>query len=485
MSDGDDIGDTAFGVQVGIGFVGKVTTAVIGFVGSVVLARALGPGNYGLFYVTLSIAQFLENPISGWAEACRKRMTESGFDPGEAVGSVFLIIGLTAVVLGPLSASVLSIVASNPVTPVAVPLLFIPMATYWSLSKLLTGRSNFSMSVWGGVLSTAAKMSLMSGFVLAGFEVWGMVYGTALGTLLTAPIVFYWIGVRPTFPSKMSLVSIWEFARWSIPRGFVGTALQRMDIILLGWLVSAGFAGKYQVALQISMPAVFISGVIGSGLVGRISNLASRNNEWHSDIRNSLAYSSILAIPIFFASLVVGEELVTTVFGSEYAGGGIFLIGLAAYRLIRTQTSPWESAISGLDYPQLSFWISLCAFVLNIILGISFWYVYGAIGILAATVVTAGLGYTARVLFVHKLSTVDFVNSRPFLEQLGAAIAMVLILVPTKFWLGGAGERLTLSLILGIGGATYAVILLVISGRIRKTAMAILNDFIEEYIKSN
>mgnify|MGYP006281355151 FL=1 len=336
----EEIGDSSFGLQVGIGTVGKTLTAIVGLIGSIALARVLGPASYGLFYVTLSIAQFLENPVSGWAKAGKKRMTETDFNSAEALGSVFFIVGLTALFIAPAAGIILSFLASNPVTPIAAPVLFVPMAAFWSLSIVLSGQENFSLSVWAGTVSNLLQIILMILFVLFGFGIWGMVYGTALGALATVPLVYRWIGIRPTIPTLSTLSSIWQFAKWSIPNGFVGTALEKMDIILLGWLVSASVAGKYQVALQVSMPAVFISGVIGSGLVGRISNLVSRNEEWHSDLQNSLSYGSILAVPIFSGSLVVGEELVTTVFGSGYAGGGVFLIGLAAYRLIKTQTSP-------------------------------------------------------------------------------------------------------------------------------------------------
>jgi O-antigen/teichoic acid export membrane protein len=59
------IGDVDFGVQVGIGLVGRVVAAVVAFVGSIVLARALGPGDYGVFCLLLAVVAFLDNPVTG------------------------------------------------------------------------------------------------------------------------------------------------------------------------------------------------------------------------------------------------------------------------------------------------------------------------------------------------------------------------------------------------------------------------------------
>ena len=91
------IGDADFGVQVGIGFLGRLVAAVVAFLGSIVLARALGPSDYGTFYLLLSIVAFLDNPVTGWAEGCRKRLTEVDFPSGEALGSLIAGMRLASV----------------------------------------------------------------------------------------------------------------------------------------------------------------------------------------------------------------------------------------------------------------------------------------------------------------------------------------------------------------------------------------------------
>jgi len=60
------IGDTDFGVELGFGVVGRVVTAGVAFLGSFLLARELGPGNYGTFYILMAVVAFLDNPVTGW-----------------------------------------------------------------------------------------------------------------------------------------------------------------------------------------------------------------------------------------------------------------------------------------------------------------------------------------------------------------------------------------------------------------------------------
>jgi len=90
------IGDTDFGVQVSIGVVGRVVAALVAFLGSIVLARVLGPDGYGTFYLLMAVVAFLDNPITGWANACRKRLTEEDFPSGGTIGSMFISIVLTS-----------------------------------------------------------------------------------------------------------------------------------------------------------------------------------------------------------------------------------------------------------------------------------------------------------------------------------------------------------------------------------------------------
>lgn len=476
-----NIGDTDFGVQISLGFIGKVATAILGLISSIIIARIVGPSGYGVFYIIVSLSQFVENPITGWATACKKRMTESEFDTSEALGSVLIVIGVIFFITGPVSFFVLNIIAEDPIIPVGVPLIFAATSSYWGLNTLLSGKENFSLSVWSGAINTFAQAIGKIVLVVMGLGVWGMVGGTIVGPLLVIPILLRWIGVRPAVPSWKSIRSIAKYAKWSIPSGFVGKALSRMDTILLGWLATASVAGKYQVGLKITMPAVFISGVIGTGLMGRVSNLESRDEEWKDDLWNSLSYGSLLSVPIFFGSLVIGEELAVKILSSEYAGAGVFVVGLALHRLIKTQTSAFRSVISGLDRPDIIFRISLISFVINIVLGLGLWFAVGASGIVIATAATSGVTYILTIRYIRLVADTGFVVTIPFVKQLISGAVMALIVYATKEIFGIANWIDVIGYLI-IGGAVYGGLELVLSRHLRSTARGVWDDFRSEYI---
>lgn len=477
MSDEADIGTTAFGLQAGFGVAGRVATAVVGFFGSIFLARVLGPSDYGLFYVAVGVAAFFQNPVNGWATACKKRLTEPGFAVEEAVGSVLVALGLLAVVGAPVGYLVVDHLTANPVLPLAVPALFVPLATYRAFTTLLSGRANFALSEWALVVETVFQTLAQVALVALGFGIWGMVGGAAAGAVLVLPVVYRWLDVDATLPSRESLSSVARFSKWSIPRGFVGTGLSQMDVVLLGWLAAAGAAGNYQVALKISMPAVFVSGVVTGGLMGRVSALAHREDgDWTDDFRNALSTGSVLAVPIFAGSLVLGERIVVTAFGSQYAGAGAFLVGLAGYRLLETQTSPRGAVLSGLDRPDLGFWVSVAELTINVALGVALWYVYGPLGIVAATVVTQAFAYLVNTVLVRRLTDVASVVTRPFLAQLGAGAVMG-VLVWTATSVASLGAWYDVVGVVCLGALVYFLVLFAVSSYHRETVRGIYADF--------
>jgi len=476
-----EVGDTEFGVQVGIGFLGNVTVALAGLLGSIVVARIIGPTGYGVFYISVAISNLLENLISGWANACRKRMTETQFDESEALGSVFLTFLVILFVVTPLSFLTLGFVTENPFIPVVVPVLLGTKSIYRGLQIFLSGRENFSMSIWSNAVKTITQAVGKVVLVVLGFGVWGILGGTVMGFVVVIPALLYWIKIRPKIPSVDSLKSIASFAKWSIPEGFVGSALSRMDIILLGWLASAGLSSQYQIGMQITLPAMFVFGAIQSGLMGRISNLESRDEEWESDVWNSLAYGGILAVPIFFGGAVLGEEIAVTIFSSQYEGAGVFVAGLALYRVITTQTGPFGAIIAALDRPDISFRISLVAFALNISLGIGLYFSIGAVGIVIATVLVQFVKYLLVIYAANLLADIDFIVTSPFVKQVASGAVMGAVVWIAKATMGFP-HWWSVFVYTGIGALIYGVCIVLAIPHFRATAYGIYRDFQRNYV---
>lgn len=472
------IGDADFGVQVGIGFVGRVVTALVAFIGSILLARVLGPDDYGTFYLLMAVVAFLDNPLTGWAKACRKRLTEDEFPSGEAIGSTLIGIALTSITvfgLGWLISPQIAEFTGYEDGWLLLATLFLGMVTYHTANEVLKSTKRFGSSTWLEASRDVIRVLAQAALVLLGFGVAGMVGGMVLANLVIAPIVIYLIGIRPSMPSLAAVREIWSYARFSIPGGVVSTAQSRMDLILLGFLVGSGIAGNYEVAFKLTMPAMFVAGVAQNGLMGRISNLRSRDEEFTTDIQNNLAHASVLGVPLFFGALVLAKPVVVTIYSSQYVAAAPFLVGLAFFRLIQTQKAILVSTIDGLDRPDLNLRISTLVFSLNLFLGVALLFAVGPIGVVIATVVSEGIAYLARAYWIRSLVPSCRLFPRPLIEQIASGIVMTVAVAAGRLAFPLASWPYVV-LVVGLGGVTYFVALTTISHPFRATVLALARD---------
>ncbi|WP_126661908.1 oligosaccharide flippase family protein [Haloterrigena salifodinae] len=472
-----------FGIEISKGVLAKFFMAAVGFAGSVVFARVLGPTGYGAFYLLLTLVEVLDNPVTGWGDACKKRITEAGFPMDEALGASLVGAVAASLVVVPLAVifgrttTVYNI--DGMVVPFAV--LFMFVCLFASTNRVLSARSNFSAADWSDTLRSFLTTPLQLGFVLLGFGAAGMAYGLAAATALTVPYVLWKIHLRPSVPSWESLASIRQYAKYSVPNGFLGTALSRMDILLLGALLSSAAVGKYQATMQLTMPGTFIGGVASAGLMGRVSEYKSRNDETsiRTDVENSLGHASVIAIPIFFGAAAMPNDLLVTVFGSEYSGVGLAFVGIALFRIVSMQTSQAQSTISGIDRPDINTRVSAVVLVLNLGLGYLLLRWYGIVGVVAATVVSEFVKYTLTVYALKQYLPDVPVFTQPFRDQILAGGVMFITVEFAHGVLGISwwGELLFL---ISLGGAIYFAALVAISESFRITVRGILSDALSD-----
>lgn len=473
-----DIGDTDFGVQVGVGTLGRVVAYTVAFGGSILLARLLGPDDYGAFYLLLSIVAFLDNPMTGWAEACRKRLTEADFPSGEAIGSTLAGIVLASgvvLIVSWLAAPYLQRFVDASGAWWLLSILFVGMVAYHTANEVLKSTRRFGASPWVNAARDLFRVVAQAALVLGGFGVAGMVGGMVLANLLVAPVVFVLIGIRPSLPTSDAVRQIWSYARYSIPGGIVGTAQGRMDRILLGFLATTAVVGHYEVALKLTLPAMFVAGVAQDGLMGRISNLRSRGESFSRDVQNNLAHASVIGIPLFFGALTIGEPVIVTIYSNQYATAGAFFAGLALFRLLRTQKSILVATINGLDKPDLNLRISTGIFSLNLALGVALFFVVGPVGVVIATVISEVIAYGIRAYLVRSLVPSVRLLPRLLVEQIASGAIMAVVVLGLRVALPLSSWPVVV-LVVVVGGLVYFGTLIAISYQFRATAFAIARD---------
>ncbi|WP_135854434.1 oligosaccharide flippase family protein [Halorussus salinus] len=473
-----DAGDMNLGLESLKGFAGKILQAVLGFAGTIIFARVLGRSDFGGFYFLLSLVFIADRPIRGFGQAVEKRYSEAGARKREIAGGAILLTAAALVVAGVVVFALRDLLVQKTnleQAPVVFVALFVAFGVFYPVQKMLGGEGWISKQTWNDTLRSVLTLPLQLLFVFAGFGAAGMGYGLAAATLLVVPVALYFLRIRPSVPSRSTVASLWSYARYSTVAAFVGKAYDRFDVLLLGTLLTTGAVGNYEAAYKLTVPATFLASVVASGLAPKVSNRHSKEQDVSIDVTNGVSYASLLSIPLFFGVLAIPRSLVVTAYGSEYAGAAVFLVGLALYQLLYSQTLMYQHALSGLDLPDVRMRIDMLTLAFNVVAGVALLTTIGAIGVVVATILAESARYAMSMLSVNR--RIDGLDAFPrtLFEQVFAAGVMFVIVE--------AGQRaivlrswVQLGLLVGIGAVTYGVVLLVVSPGLRFTLSSVYRD---------
>lgn len=474
--------DQTFGLRTSKGFAAKLVLGVTGFAGSIFFARVLGPAGYGTFGTIVAAANVLDNPITGLGDACKKRINEPDVPKGEVVSMALL----TAIV-GGISLSIIGFGIEQLTGffgirngALLLALTLVGASTFKITQQLLSGTGQFGNAVGFDMLRSVLTIPLQVGLVVLGLGVAGMVFGLTIASLVLVPILLVSIGTLPSIPTRETVESLWRYARFSVPNGFVGATYSRLDILLLNGVLGAAVAGEYKVAYQLVLPGTMLAGVMSTGLFADVSAKSSRGESIDTRVTNNIAFASLVAIPLAFGAAAMPTDLLVTVFGPQYDSAGPLLVGLGVYQVIATQNTQVTSVVTGSDRPDIGLAVDTITVVFNIVVGVIFLFEFGAVGVVSATILAALVRYGAYTHYARQFASYSPLP-RPLLHQLIAGVIMFGVVELIHSW-WGVRSWLDLAGIVGTGGVVYVVALLVLSEPFFIALRSVVTDAQEQYL---
>jgi O-antigen/teichoic acid export membrane protein len=237
--------------------------------------------------------------------------------------------------------------------------------------------------------------------------------------------------------SKIGLFSyslIGQLLSFSLPNMFAGIMnlwLQGITILLLGYYVSTEKVGIFQAAEQISMLSAIVLLAFGLVFSPMIADLHATGeiDKLNELFRVSTKWGLYISLPLLLVIVCVPTQIMTVAYGSEYAGGASILMLLALAQLINTATGAVAQLLSMTDNQNQLFLFTGIAFIVCIVFNlwlIPIWGPLGAALALAATIVLLNLGLLLRVRNLLGLWPYD----RRYLKSLVASV----VTVPIIYW---------------------------------------------------
>ncbi|MDZ7267400.1 MAG: oligosaccharide flippase family protein [candidate division KSB1 bacterium] len=401
---------------------------------SVVLARWLGPQEYGVYGIVYSLLMVCELcVVAGIPNALQRYVGE---DPGRA-GALHRVLlrwqlGYTVVAWGaalaaaPLLAGFFNDARLVPLLQIALfDVLF--FSFYWYYAGMLIGQKHFGRQTLVAGTYSVSKFLFTAGLLWAGFGVVGALVGNILGSLCGLVLGWWWTRL----PHDTAAVDRRGLLHFIVPNILYSIGVNLffyIDLWVVKYHLSGTVVGFYTAASTIArIPYSFAIALTGALLPG-LSHAVARRQRLESErlIRQALRLTLLAVLPLLALVSSSADALAVLFFGAAYAGAGeilrLLMVGLSLYAVFMV-INTMAMAGGGMKVCTLIVFVLLPVDLAFNLFGVPRW---GATGAALATTATLLLGVLANTYYVTRLFGIAL-HAAPLLRA-GAAAVLVFAL---------------------------------------------------------
>lgn len=412
----------------------KGSSAPLALIGSVVLARILGPEEYGVYAYAMALAHLLTLPgMLGMPVLAVREVaayhSEERWDTmlgflRWSTGSVLLASGAVAAI-GALLLPLLPAAAGRPVVLWAA-LATVPMVCLGNLGEsVIRGLRRVLLGqLAGGLLRPLVFLLAIGGLLLAGDRMSPL--GAAGAQVVAAGVGLgvVWLLVRRLRPPQLrGARPVREGRRWifaALPMGLVGAMgviTHRIDLVVLGILADASQTGIYRVALGGGELIAIALGAANAVLQPMFAALHARGDRDGLQRVVTLGARVVLALSLPMAAGLVffARPILGFVFGAEYAPAASALTILVVGQLVNAAVGSVGFLLMMTGHERDTAVIVALGALLNLVLDVVLIPLFGVEGAAAATAISLAawnLALAIRVLRVLRIRPTAFVSVR-------------------------------------------------------------------------
>ena len=374
---------------------GQMVTMALGFITHAILARAVGPADYGVLGFAVAVMSYFGIAAALGTDTWAAREIASRRSDVRPIAETILSLRLLLAVLS-IVGVVIFLSIWRPET------LVVQVVLIQAISLIVAALTlDFAFQGLERLEATARRQVLSAIIALAGIAaVLNLGYG-----IVAAAAVFQMAALIS------ALVMIWEFSRSAgIPRIGPGALSEwrrilreatplaitvvvvnvylYIDIVMLGFLRPGAEVGHYVAATRVLTLGLIAASILRTAILPVLSRLQSsptERNEVGAHHARVVATAGGLAAA---GGLILAPEILEIIFGAEFRGAAnalrILMVGLLfmnAVEVFHTQLVAWR-----LQTQQM--WIMISGAIFNIVLNLFLIPRYGMEGAAAATLIS-------------------------------------------------------------------------------------------------
>jgi len=434
-----------FGKGAVVSLIGIISGRIFHFLGFVILARTMGPGEFGVFSLNENIVSILANICTIGLDRGVIHFLNKSSNAQES--SKIILKALKASMAG--SFGVILFFFLN------YQFNFFSILTYQDFNQYLFYFSFvivLNSLLFIGTAITRISLSMKYTFYYQYFgqpflffliililsitklSLWNALLGLIISLVVVLIFNFrsvsrqYSLSAAALF-KKNHVKGLLQFSFVTIFASSVTLLTTRFDRILLGILRNEYDVGIYQSISQISVLMALILGAFGSIVIPMVSKYYNENNfvQIKSLLHVSTKWSFYLAIPIFILFISIPDQIIEVVFGKEYLAGSATLSLLAFAQLINAGTGPIGPTLIMTNNQKPWLKIALFSLLLNVSINYLLIPKYSYWGNGISMVITMSMLYGSGLSVLYRKYKILPYN-RNFLKGITSGIITFLIL---------------------------------------------------------
>lgn len=456
-----------------------VLITVVGFLSTMLFSHLLGKDLMGVYYLFLTyFSVFNLIGDGGFGTAAIKRIAEGHDENAYFSAYIFLraiLIVFSTLVLLAISPLFVDLAEYNMVPAVIVALIaaFFGHGITYGVQGL--GHVGYYNTANGIAECVRVLVSVI--LVLLGFSVYGMIGGYVIGLLVVGAICLRHFKFKPAKFTKRHLQSLFAFSFWGLLIGSANLIMGYADAIFIGYFMTNGDVGVYRVAVQFTSVSLFIATAVSMVLAPKISNW-SANGQLEMIppmVARSITYGLILAVPTAIGGFLLSERMLYFFYGADFAEGAVVACINFVFQIVAVFLIIIGLALSNSDHVKNTFYGTLAAVILNVVLNIILIPMIGINGAAIGSLCALSLNL---IIITHQLKRFMpvYFEKMPILHIVMASLVMGAFVLIYMLFVPLSNVFLTLVPV-AIGAVIYFLLLFKIDKDIRDEVRGVVKNF--------
>lgn len=453
---------------------GQIMSRVIKALIIIYAARRLGVESYGVFSYALSLsALFSIFADAGVSSILTRDASRNPEWLEKSLGTTFTIkLSLVA-----FSFALIAFIAPLFSAVKGSALLLPPAALLMALDALREFTFSITRAKERMEIEAAISLTTGIGITVFGFgALWlspnpmslmiGYIAGSALGFLLAFFLLRkYVVNLIQNFDKALAKQIISEAMPFAL-MGLLGALTINTDTIMIGWLRNAKEVGLYAAAQRPILLIYMISSLLATSVLPMIAKLAHNNDaRLRSILEKVVPISLLVALPVFVGGVVLSQQIVSFLFGTEYGLIASTFATLLFTIILQFPAATMLNAVFAYNKQGILVLIMALGGISNVIFDYLLIPAFGILGSAFATVISQGFAYGFAW---HKMKEINnFHTLRHIKKGVTASIAMGII----SYALSLAGIHVVINIV--VSALAYLGILTLLKEKLIKESLEV------------